>query len=260
MSLRTCKVCNIASNFPDNKQSCCVSKGKRTGSGVSASMRAVIIGDTHFPYCNWKLLDRIIRKIDMIRPEYVFQMGDVYDLYCFSRYAKTLRITPDVEISTGRSEAEKMWQMVKEASPASKCFQLLGNHDDRLMNTVMSKAPELESVLRFLDVKKLWRFDGVETQTSSRDEIVERGIMFHHGHRSKLGDHMTFNQCNTVVGHSHHGGVVYKRLRDRTIWELNAGAVPDINAVPLRYTAQKLSNSVLGYGVIDEDGPRFIAL
>lgn len=219
------------------------------------------IGDVHAPYTDWKLVKKIVSHIKQIQPTHVVQMGDLYDLYSFSRYAKTLNLeTPKSELRRARAGGERLWEMVQDAAPNAKCHGLWGNHDDRLFKTILSKAPELEALTDIIDVKKFWRFDGVKMQPDSRTELVIGGIMFQHGHRSKLGDHMGFNHCNTVVGHSHHGGVVYKRIRGETLWELNAGAVPDANSLPMSYTAQKLSSSVFGYGLVDEFGPRFIPL
>ncbi len=227
-------------------------------------MKALLVGDTHFPWCSHELLNRILDKIDLMQPDLVVQMGDLYDFYSFSRYARTQNlITPKAEIINGRGEAEAFWEAVRAAAPKARRLQLLGNHDDRIFSLVGNKAPELDAVLEALDVMSLWRFDGVETQKSSKDEVtiegLDRGapVMLHHGHYSALGQHVRYNQMSTAVGHSHHGGVVYHRLRGKTIWELNSGYIADQKSLPLNYGMQRLSNSVPGYGVIDQDGPRF---
>lgn len=226
-------------------------------------MKILPIGDTHFPFTDYDKLNRIADKVDYVQPDVILQMGDLYDLYSWSRYPGTPNImTPAEELAEGRQNAEAFWELMKLVAPKARLIQLLGNHDDRIMRTVSAKAPELEAVMKALDIMSLWRFKGVETQTSSRDEImiehpVHGAICFMHGHRGRLGAHMNFNQMNTVCGHSHHGGVVFQRLREKSIWELNVGYLADQKAKVMQYTMQSLSSSVPGYGVIDNDGPRF---
>jgi DNA repair exonuclease SbcCD nuclease subunit len=222
-------------------------------------MHAIIVPDTHFPWADWKHIDRIIRLVEDERPDVIVQIGDLYDFWSFSRYAKSLSlITPADEIRKGREEAASMWAALQSAARGARCYQLLGNHDDRMLNGVMKKAPEIEAVLDVLDYKSLWRFPGVQTQPDSRTELVLDGIYFQHGHRSKLGDHALYNLAPTVVGHSHRGGVAYFRYRDQILWELNAGYVAWQDSAVMQYTSQKESKSTPGVGLIDEDGPRFI--
>jgi predicted phosphodiesterase len=233
------------------------------GGGV----KVLLCGDTHFPFSDEQKLNRLIDKVDYHHPDVIVQLGDLYDFYSFSRYDGARFMTPTEELQNGRGEAESFWEAMRIVSPKARKIQLLGNHDDRMLKKVRAKAPELESVLEALDYQSLWRFKGVETQPDSRTEIViespewswER-VMLQHGHRGKLGDHVKFNQECTAVGHSHKGGVIFHRLRGKTLWELNAGYIADQRSRALSYTAQQLSDSVPGYGIIDNDGPRFIPL
>ncbi len=68
---------------------------------------------------------------------------------------------------------------------------------------------------------------------------------------------MQYNTRSTIVGHSHVGGVVFRQSSKGTIFELNAGYLADETAEPLRYRPQTISKWTLGYGLIDEKGPRF---
>ena len=66
------------------------------------------------------------------------------------------------------------------------------------------------------------------------------------------------NLKNTVVGHSHLGGVVYRNTFNGIIWELNAGFCGDTESKALSYTPQRLTKWTKGFGFIDALGPRFI--
>ena len=68
----------------------------------------------------------------------------------------------------------------------------------------------------------------------------------------------SYNMMNSVVGHSHLGGTVFLPFKDNILWELNCGYIGDPESLALSYTAQKkVSKWTLGYGVIDDVGPRF---
>lgn len=218
--------------------------------------RILAIGDIHFPFVNLASLKRIEALARELKPVCIIQVGDLFDLINFSTYAKSLNIlTPKEELKRGQKMAYQMWENLKKASPKAKCFQLLGNHDERIVKRLMEKAPELETLM---DVASLFKFPGVETSRAEAEELVIKDILFMHGYR-KHGDHVKHNALNTVCGHSHKGGVVYHRLGKKTLWELNAGFIADEASPALKYKKQTvISTWTQGVAFIDELGPRFI--
>jgi predicted phosphodiesterase len=213
----------------------------------------VAVGDTHFPFEHKKATAWAIKLINDLKPDMVIQMGDLLDQFSFSRYPKSRKMDPDEELRLGRKGAEAFWKAIKVDCDR---FQLQGNHDDRMIKAALKSAPELMGIVgEGLD--KLYKFEGVET--IKEYEFEYDGIMFQHGHRAKLGDHAKYNQCSTVVGHSHAGGVVYLRNRAGVYFELNAGFLGDIDTAAFTYLSQKKVNTTtLGVGIIDEYGPRFV--
>lgn len=136
---------------------------------------------------------------------------------------------------------------------------------------ISEKLPELES-FTLQPIRDYFAFDGVETILDPTEEFIVRigrgprgagggrseDVCFMHGHRSKLGDHAAYNEISTVCGHSHQGGVVYRRHRNKIFWELNAGWLGDERQSVFAYGAQRLLKKwTLGYGEIDSRGPRF---
>lgn len=187
----------------------------------------------------------------------IVQVGDLYDLFSFSKYPRSLNVgTPKDEILQGRAMAEEFWRLLQKRCPKATCYQLLGNHDERPAKRILEKAPELEALI---DIKHLWEFKGVKTIHDPREELMLDGIYFQHGFRSKLGDHAKFNQASTVCGHSHVGGVVFFPLRDKILFELNAGYLAG-DEEPMRYTRQSLTRWTHGFGIIDALGPRFVPI
>jgi UDP-2,3-diacylglucosamine pyrophosphatase LpxH len=186
-------------------------------------------------------------------------MGDLYDFYSWSRFPKSVNLfSPTEELKAAISSAKKFWQKIREAAPKAKCYQLIGNHDERIYKRVIEKSPEFED---FINLEKLWDFEGVKVMPSEREELVLNDIIFIHGYRGKIGDHAKFNLKHTVCGHLHRGGVVFVRHGERIIFELNAGTVADLNSKPMSYSKQKqFGNMTNGFGFIDEYGPSFIPL
>lgn len=218
--------------------------------------KILCIGDLHFPWTSKACLDFIFDVIKRERPPVIVQVGDLYDFFSMGRFPRDSSIcTPAQEVAEGRQAAEEFWAHIKRLSPISTKYQLRGNHDIRPIKAIRELAPNLEP---FLKINDFFKFPDVETIFDPREELQIGDTLFMHGYRSKLGDHMKHNRMNTVVGHSHRGGVFYERFGDKILWELNCGYVGDPLAKVFTYTPQKMSPWTLGVGLIDEHGPRFI--
>jgi predicted phosphodiesterase len=220
--------------------------------------RILVIGDCHFPFVHKSTLEKIYEFVKKEQPTFIVQVGDLLDLYAQSKFPRSQNLYgPEEEEKLGVEMAREMWARLNELCPGATKYQLLGNHDIRPIKRVLESAPSLEHIIK-AHYKNLIRFDGVTTIDDYRQELVIDNIIFHHGYRSQLGQHRDYTLTNFVCGHSHKGGVVFKRLRDEIIWELNAGFIGDADSKALAYTAQKIHDQTLGWGFIDEYGPRFI--
>jgi len=223
-------------------------------------MKIFVIGDIHFPFHNKKALKKTLAAIKREKPTHVVQIGDLYDQYAFSRFAKKNIVLAPKELELARAAAGKMWDEIRKSCPRASLYQILGNHDVRLVKRAEERLPEAQEFVK-QSLMEYYKFKGVKTIEDDTEELVINDIIFIHGYRSKLGDHMRNNRASTVCGHSHTGGVVFERVRGSTLFELNAGYLADAMAEPLRYRQQKRTYKwTLGYGVIDEDGPRFVPL
>ena len=222
-------------------------------------MRIVAFGDTHFPFAHKKAIDWAIRKTAKLKPTHVVQVGDLLDLYGFSKFPKALFMPVDEELGQGRLHAAHFWDRVCDASPNAERWQITGNHDARPFKRALDLAPELAPLIG-KSLRELYTFPHVATIHEPDDELILGDeVMVQHGHRSRLGDHSRFNQMSTICGHSHTGGVVFQRNINGTFWELNAGLLGDPNHKVFGYRAQKkIHTCTLGLAVVDEDGPRFI--
>lgn len=228
--------------------------------GFCNKSKILVIGDTHFPFAHKEAFELLYAFAKENKPDYIIQVGDLLDLYAQSKFPRSQNFySPEEEERKGVEEAAKMWQKLRELCPKANCYQLWGNHDLRPMKRVLESAPSLEHVVK-AHYKNLMNFPGVTTIEDYRQELIIEDIVFHHGYRSQLGSHRDYTMTNFVCGHSHRGGVVFRRIKGETIWELNAGFMADASSKVLSYSAQKIHDQTIGWGWIDRYGPRFISL
>lgn len=220
--------------------------------------KILIVGDVHFPFHHQKCLDAIHEFAKENQPEYIIQIGDLYDCYSAAKFPKSSNIfTPKEEEKLAKSQAEKMWSKFKTDCPQAKLIQILGNHDVRPLKRMIESLPQMEHwVEKYFE--ELMKFDGVETLLNAREEYKIKDIFFTHGYASRLGDHRDQYLNNLVVGHSHTGGVAFRQIQGKTLWELNVGYVADQFSKGLSYTPTRTVKWTLGWGFISKYGPQFI--
>lgn len=228
--------------------------------------KVLVIGDCHFPWVKVECLQIIYAFAEIAQPDFIIQIGDLYDLYAHAKFPRSLNIyTPRDELALARSMASDMWAKLAKICPNAKRIQILGNHDVRPLKRVIEAVPAVEDDI-FKSFCDWFSFDGVEFITDSRQEVWIGETCFIHGYRSKLGDQMAWQKSNVVTGHSHRGGVIYRNQwchssqRTKIIYELNAGYVGDPASRALGYRAQKIDDWTWGFGFIDAFGPRFIPI
>lgn len=220
--------------------------------------KIIAIPDVHFPFCSAEALAMVYAIIEKEQPDVVIQLGDLYDLYAQSRFPRSLNLmTPEAEETLARHQATEMWATIKKLVPNANCFQLCGNHDIRPLKNVQAKWPEGEHWVKKEYLARM-TFEGVKTIYDPTEELVIDDIIVIHGYLSGLGSHRDYNQCNVICGHTHRGGVAYRPLKNKIIWELNAGLIGDPESKALSYRSQKIHNWTIGVGIVDALGPRFV--
>ena len=222
--------------------------------------KILCIGDAHFPWVHKGALEAIYQYI-RVNPDItdVVQLGDLYDMYSWAKFPRShMLYTPKAEIELGRAMAEEMWATIGNMLPNARRYQIMGNHDVRPLKKVMELVPEVEI---FVEFSKWFEFPGVKTVTDHREWLEIGNVSFTHGHLSTPGAHARSFDRNVVCGHSHKGSVQYLNCRDgKMLFELNCGYIGDPMSRPMSYTAKNQVPWTLGFGVIDQWGPRFIAL
>lgn len=224
---------------------------------ASARKRSVLaIPDLHFP---WAYDIRgILAVAEEMQPDVIVQLGDIYDLFSYSRFARLHDIcTPEEELGDAVSCARVLWDRLARVNPRSRKIQLRGNHDIRILKTAIERAPELYSIVSRHE-GDLWKFPGVETILCDKTGVEIDDVLYVHGWLTKLGDHMRSLGKNVVHGHTHRSGVLVQQLAGKQLFELDCGYWADGKAVPLRYGPGPHINWVRSLGWVDKHGPRLI--
>lgn len=218
----------------------------------------VLIPDLHFPYHDSAALELCIRFCEDYRPRVIVQLGDLYDQFSFSKYARDLsavELNPADEHRLARIEAETMWARLKKTG--AECYQIIdGNHDLRVIKRMAEKLPEHAFIGKSWLDEQL-DFPGVAKLSS---EAVIDGVMIMHGMR-KPGEHARYNQMNTVTGHTHKARIEYFANINGSYWEMNCGWLGDKKAPVFSYRSQtKIDDTNIGFGVIQDGQPRFVSI
>jgi predicted phosphodiesterase len=219
-----------------------------------------VISDIHWPFVCQRVVDRYLEWVGKHKPKFAIIDGDAWDMYSHGKFPRSHNLfTPKEEEELARKMNEDFWKAVQKASPKTKCYQLLGNHDVRPLKRVLEQVP---TMAHWIDgyFKTLFTFDGVETIFDPRQELIIGDVMIHHGYRSGLGDHRDFSGFNCIVGHTHKPGIVYKSMGvgHHPKWEANCGLAGDPMAKGLSYTPQKTTGWTNSFLAVDSDGPRVI--
>lgn len=219
-------------------------------------MKILVIPDLHFPFEHRGACRILWKRICQVKFTHIVQVGDLLDQYSYTRFAKKNIYLPERELKDGREKAADMWAKIRAEQPQAACIQILGNHDVRAIKRAQESLPAAQELVRD-SLLELYEFEGVHLVRDPREEFIINDIAFLHGYRTKLGDHTKFMHMNTVHGHTHRGGVAFIPMNDKILWELDAGYLADKNKEPIAYTPQRTSNWTLGWGEIDNFGPRF---
>ena len=222
-------------------------------------MRILAIGDLHLPYCSKEKVSKMLDLVVALKPTHIVQMGDLYDLYSYSKFPRSIKLLKaDEEIAQGRVAAEEIWTGITNRAKKAAKYQLVGNHDARPFKRMRELCPELEP---FCDFTSLWTFPGVTTIADSRETLEIGDFSFIHGHKTQWLAHVRRMNTNVCFAHTHRGGCLSYPLGGRTLFELNCGFLADPYHEALLYRELKQFHDwTHGVGFIDELGPRFISL
>lgn len=222
--------------------------------------KILVIGDAHFPFVNKMAIEEIYKFAKIHQPDYIVQMGDLYDFLAHSKFPRSQNYyTPQQEEALAREGAEEFFSTLKKICPKAVIHLMVGNHDLRPLKRVIEASPTIEHWAEQI-FTQLMTFPDVTTHFDHREELEIGGILFTHGFLTKEGAHRDYYLQSVVIGHLHKLWVSFRRVRGDQIFEMCAGFIGDPFSKALTYTPSKKANYQLGFGWIDEFGARVIHL
>ena len=195
---------------------------------ITIYKKMVVIGDLHIPHHDRLLLLLFKKFLKYFKPDILVINGDLLDCFEISRFDKVPK-----EGQSLQEECDMAYDILKEFRdilPDAQIDYIEGNHDWRLKQYLIKKAPELyglrglsiPSLLRLKELKINW----VETQEGSSqwiDTFKQYGKLYV-GHWNKVNKHSAMTAKNLVEdkgvsliqNHVHRGGMFCKRVIDGT--------------------------------------------
>lgn len=167
---------------------------------------AIALGDVHLPFHDADAVYLALKVMEVVRPRWGVQVGDMLDGYQLSRFdhdPDKKHVTLAVEARYGRGLIEKM----RERS--EQIYILEGNHEERLRR-VLARVPELHSTHKSMrELLELERSEWVPYRQLLKigkckfvHDLGPAGV-------NALRQTLEAAGHNVVFGHTHQGGVLY---------------------------------------------------
>lgn len=171
-------------------------------------------GDNHFPYHDPVVQEAKFKFAQHVKPKYWVNVGDQYDFYSVSKYAKE----PD-RIESLQDEfdsAQPYWQ--EACRLAKEVHYIPGNHEQRL-ERLFCDLPGLFN-LRALRLHKVADLPSTVKVYKPNDILTINRVGFMHGHQIKGSQNPAqwvlgaMPGMSYVFGHFHRSQTAYRTARD----------------------------------------------
>ncbi|UVD39732.1 metallophosphoesterase [Streptomyces phage RosePharie] len=178
-----------------------------------ATTTTVILPDIQYPYHDSLALSKIIKVIEDIQPDRVFQIGDAIDFPQVSRWTKGTAGEYAPTLQKHIDGFKGVLTQLRDAAPKAVITWLEGNHDLRIKDFVRSYAAPL-TTLRALEVENLFGLDEVDVKYVKGPVRLGTNTYAVHGHESGgyAGTPQSWenkfvkrygSDANVVFGHTH---------------------------------------------------------
>jgi hypothetical protein len=232
-------------------------KGRKVPAGVPSSSRAsrggyaraLIGGDLHFPHHHDGGLEVFLGLAEIVDPAEVVLNGDTFDFAQLGHFPRNPAAYVPIQNDLDRCR-EEVLARVAHAAPAANLRLVMGNHElDRWNRYLWTRAPELAS-LRCLDLEAVLGLTELGWLYEPDGLWLTPELVVDHGdrHTNSLGGgsaqsarkEMLDVGSSGVTGHTHHGGVFYRRdARGFRVWAEGFSLIDPRKARRAGVTARK---------------------
>lgn len=161
----------------------------------------LIASDFHVPFQDNKAVAAFKNIVEIEQPDIVVIAGDLVDMYMLSRFTKGEGRNPMEEIH----EARDILREIRE-SFRGDMYYVIGNHEQRLEKNILTKAPEMASLLP--DIFTLFKLEELQIKgcgsiTINNNFFIKHGNLL--GNKSGLSaiKEMENSYMSGASGHTH---------------------------------------------------------
>lgn len=187
----------------------------------------VVASDVHIPFQDDDAVKAFRDYCAKKQPEAIVLNGDIVDFYMLSRFTKGEGRNPYEEIKM----CQEFMDALRKACPKAAIFYVIGNHEARLEKNILTKAPEMASLIE--DVFTILRTSDYNVRGCA--SVTISNIVFKHGtllgNKSGLSaiKEMENSYMSGLTGHTHRLCKYIARKAGRKFFWIETGCLCDLN-------------------------------
>jgi predicted phosphodiesterase len=223
-------------------------------------MKIVVLGDMHVPY-QMNGMAGLFRRIKReIKPDKIYQIGDLVDMYAFGKYVR------DPEAMSAGAELKEAIAELNALAKEIKDMEIIqGNHEVRLIKRAM-EAGIPKSLIRdfadFLELPEGWKYRSGPLIIPLTKKGDQKAVLIHGesaGGQQALFQLIRQYRMNIIAGHLHSmAGVMYLNNGLQTNWAMLTGCLVDRESMAFAYGHNSKDKEILSFGMIEDGVPRII--
>lgn len=198
--------------------------------------KSIVISDLHIPYELKTAVNKVLKFIQIFKPDIIFINGDLIDCLDISKFNKPLE--RHMSLPEEIEEARYFLLQLRSSSPRARIIYIFGNHEFRMESYLSRNARELYGLKGLtleeqLDTKDL-DIDVYNNHTKENFYQYGKLLIGHFNKVNKFGGYTAKNLLeekglSVIQGHTHRLGSSYKRDFDgqKGAWE--GGCLCDLN-------------------------------
>lgn len=233
-----------------------------------ATKTTVILPDIQYPYHDALVLSKIVKVIEDLQPDAIFQIGDAIDFPQVSRWTKGTAGEYAPTLQKHIDGFKGVLQDLRAAAPQAKITWLEGNHDLRLRDFVQKYAAPLRT-LDALTTSNLFELEASQISYVQGPVRIATNTYAVHGHESsgyastpQAWDTKFIKRYgsdkNIIFGHTHQPYLLTRAYgfegKVAPRFTMNVGSIMD--PVRATYVKDGAVNWVMSFALLRDDGKR----
>lgn len=217
--------------------------------------------DTHFPKEDRAKVKVMMKVLKQWQPDHLTFLGDLDDMEAPSRFADGSKEEVEQRLSVTVPTVDKFLREVRSILPNARIDWFMGNHEDRLMNYISTKAKALEGFVTYdmvYPIKdlgiKIWDYSEPPVKLHGNFYVTHGSLISQHSADSGRKEFDKYG-VSGFSGHTHRLGQYYKTqpliTPSHCMW-YECGHLSDVKQAG--YTT--LPNWQHGFGYAYVDGSR----